>query len=661
MTDLIAAAAALWVAALLWAVSMPRAPALPRYALAAGALVLIAAALARLPGASDTLVWPLALGGGEVAFRIPPTGLWLLGFGLAPAVLACALGSPYRHAARGWSAGAALSLLGALGVFGLQETAAFLIAWELMSLGGAVMILAESDARKGARETLFMLALLEFGAVALLIGLLILAQAAGTGFALFPAAAATLSPAWRMGAGLALLVGFGAKLGLLPFYEWFPGAYGTGSGASGALLSGVIFNAAFYALGRGLIQWLGGARDAYAIALALIVLASGGITAILAALYAFQEGDWRRLLSLSSAENGGIAVLLLGAALLFHQFGHNQLAGLAWTVSLLHLAGHALAKGGLFVTADGVFSAGGSYEIRSNGWLRASFWPLGLGALFCVMSLCAIPPQIGFVTEWYGFEILFQGFHLSTLTGRLALAIAGAALALTAAIALATFVKLFGLGLGGKRTQRSARPVPIGHALAAGTLGLAVLATAVGMIHWLGALAPGVAITFGSAAPAAMHTGWILVPLTDQFAFISPAKLVIVGPLLALIPLLLAWLGHFTTVRRAPLWYGGLAEDAQRSATTALTFSNALRKYYSFVYRPRLETEREHESRPYFIRRLTFSYDLAPVFGRALFAPLTRAIQRMANALSFMQSGYMHVYLGFIGLLLLVVLGLSFL
>ena len=45
-------------------------------------------------------------------------------------------------------------------------------------------------------------------------------------------------------AGLLLIIGFGAKLGLLPFYEWFPAAYGSGSGASGAIMSGVVLNAA---------------------------------------------------------------------------------------------------------------------------------------------------------------------------------------------------------------------------------------------------------------------------------------------------------------------------------------------------------------------------------------------------------------------------------
>jgi formate hydrogenlyase subunit 3/multisubunit Na+/H+ antiporter MnhD subunit len=40
-------------------------------------------------------------------------------------------------------AGTALALLGALGVFGFEDTLSFLIAWEVMSFGGAVMILAE--------------------------------------------------------------------------------------------------------------------------------------------------------------------------------------------------------------------------------------------------------------------------------------------------------------------------------------------------------------------------------------------------------------------------------------------------------------------------------------------------------------------------------------
>ena len=73
----------------------------------------------------------------------------------------------------------------------------------------------------------------------------------------------------------------------------------------------------------------------------------GVSTAVLTALYAFQEEDWRSLLSLSSAENASIAAAMFGAAMVFRADGKQDLASLAWMVALLHLAGHALAKGGL--------------------------------------------------------------------------------------------------------------------------------------------------------------------------------------------------------------------------------------------------------------------------------------------------------------------------
>ena len=70
--------------------------------------------------------------------------------------------------------------------------------------------------------------------------------------------------------------------------------------------------------------------------------------------------------------------------------------------------------------------------------------------------------------------------------------------------------------------------------LAVGLLGALVLALAVGMPVWLTSLQPVVSATFGAPAAAQMHDGWLLVPLTAKFAFISPSKLVIAMPLLAL-------------------------------------------------------------------------------------------------------------------------------
>ena len=655
--ELLTTAAVLWIAGGIVALA-GRLLVLARLLLALGCLAGIVAAVVTLPDATSTVAIPLRMADAQATFRMAPAALWLMGFGLVPALLACLLGTPAERGRAGWLFGVACSLLGALGVFGIQHGGFFLLAWELMSLGGAVMILNERLAAQSGESVLFMLSMLEIGSIALLVAIIVLAlPAQGLMFDAFPHAGTIVAiPALL---GVLFVVGFGAKLGLLPFYEWFPGAYGSGSGATGAMMSGVVLNAAYFGLSRSLMDWLPTLHQA-ASGFGIFVVVVGVVSAILSILYAFQQEDWRCLLGFSTAENASVAVTALGAALMFQRGGLPNLAGLAWTVALLHLAGHALAKGGLFLTADGVFAATQSYAVRHSLLVKRAGWAFGVGAFFCAMSLAAMPPQAGFVSEWFMFQTVFQGFHLPGLAGRLVLALTGAGLALTAAVAFATFIKVYGLGLLGGGNHDAGR-VGSGTVASVGVLGICVLALAVGMPLWLQALNGSTIAEFGVDSARQMHDGWLLVPLTAKFAFISPSLLVIVMPLLALVPLGLILLSRKLAVRRAPIWYGGIQQDIAATATTALTFSNALRTFYSFIYRPTAETTRESRGREYFVTRLVFNQDVAPAFGPYLFAPAVRIVRYAADRARILQSGHLNFYLGLIGLLLVIILGLALL
>lgn len=657
--QLLVAAAALWLAGGLLALA--RVTLIPRGLLTLGCALGAAGAFLALPRATTTVLLPIHLADQPVMLHFTPAALWLMGFGLIPATLACALCSPWRAARPGWLVGAALSLLGAFGVFGLQDGYSLLICWELMSLGGAVLLLSERSGSDAGSHSLFMLALLEVGSVALMLALLLLAHIDGDhlGFIHFSMDAATFPGGLGVFIGILFLVGFGAKLGLLPFYEWYPGAYCSGSGGSGALMSGVVLNAAFFALSRALLDWLP-AHGAPLFALGVVVTVVGVLSSILAALYALQHDDWRGLLSFSSAENASLAVTALGCALIFRHDDLMLLAGLAWTVALLHLAGHALAKGGLFLSADSVYRGSGSYAISQRGWLRRGGLLLGIGALFAAMSLAAMPPQAGFVSEWFLIQTVFQGFHLSSLGGRLVLALTGAGVALTAAIAFATFIKVMGIGLLGSADQNhDGRRPATRTTLSVLMLGLAVLTLAVGMPVWLHGLDAATVSQFGVNAADRMVDGWILVPLSSAFAFISPSKLIIAMPLLALLPLLLLLNARRHRIRRAPVWYGGLQEAPQLSATTSLSFGNAMRTVYSFIYRPTLDTTRAHTARDYFVHRLDFEAEVAPVFGPLLFAPARRLLWWLSGKLRALQSGDLNFYLGLIGALLVIILLLT--
>ena len=650
--ELLGLAALVWVAAAITSISFGP-PLLGRALLGLGiGLALIGLTVGLFdPGATTRDLFLSA--NIVVGFHLNPAAIWLLAWGLVPALITVTTGPPPSQHPGAWVSGAALCLLGALGVAGLQDGISFLIAWEVMSLGGAVMLLADqlSPIPQGGRAVFFMVALLEVGAVALLAAVLIIG-AHHPEFATWSGHFAHAGATEIFITGLLFLVGFGAKLGILPFYEWYPAAYGSGSGASGAILSGVVLNVAWFALARAVLQWMPPFVGLTAFGEVLVV--TGTLTAILAILYAFQQEDWRRLLAFSSAENGGVAVVALGAAVLFRSDHLPLLAGFAFTVGLLQLGGHSLAKGALMLTADHVHETRGHYQIAQSRLLAMSPWTLGIGALCAAMSLAALPPQAGFVSEWYLFQTIFQDFQLHGIGARLALAFGGAGLALTAAIALATMTKVFGVGLLGKN---GVDPLPsrAGRRIGILVLGLAVLAYAVGMPWWLKALAVGTSDGMRSAAPL-MARGVVLVPLTPSFAFISPTLLIVVGPLLALLPLgLLAW-GLRSGQKRTPVWAHGLPNLPVASATTALAFSNALREFYSFIYRPRTVTERRTEKRPYFIKALRFEYSQAPIFGPALFAPVTRFIRALSARISILQMGSMNAYLAYIGVVLLLVL-----
>lgn len=603
MHSLFALAAVLWLVAAVLAASRLSAG-ISRSALVLGCIAAAIGALGSLPAGSPVTLLPGGLFGERLTFRITADAGWLFGFGCGAAAVVCAVSTPTRRGSHGWTFGAAAALLGALGVFGIDDGAGFLIAWEIMGFGGAIMLLSERLSPAYGKSTLFMLALLEVGSVALILTVIVLGIHAGTlDFSAHPGNDLSTTPAIAL--GVLLIVGFGAKLGLLPFFEWFPNAYSAGSGATGALLSGVVLNAAFFGLGRGLLDWLPAVADSAQTAVGMIAVIVGVASAVLTILYAFQEDDWRPLLSFSSAENASIAVAMLGAALLFRGDGKPDLAGLAWCVALLHLAGHSFAKSGLFLAADTVYRATGSYLVSHSALLRRTPILFGIGALFSAMSLAAMPPQAGFVSEWFVFQTLFQGFHLDTLGGRLVMALAGAGLALTAAVALATFVKVFGIGLLG-RNGHAMVAVPARLPWSVGLLGLAVLAFAAGLPFYLGVLSSASIAHFGADIPRSMVDSLLLVPLTSKFAFISPTLLVLVMPLLALLPVAFVIVSQRNPVRRSAVWYGGLRHDPIRVSTTALTFSNAMRTFYSFIYRPIASTERETAGAHYFIRKLTF-------------------------------------------------------
>ena len=134
-----------------------------------------------------------------------------------------------------------------------------------------------------------------------------------------------------------LIVGFGTKAGLAPLHAWLPDAHGQAPAPVSALMSGVLLSVAFYAILRvkAIADLALGAGFARTL---LVVLALASL--LLAASLLIRQRDYKRMLAYSSIEHMGL--IALGAAV----------GGpLALAAVLLHMLGHGLVKGSLFVSA----------------------------------------------------------------------------------------------------------------------------------------------------------------------------------------------------------------------------------------------------------------------------------------------------------------------
>ena len=197
----------------------------------------------------------------------------------------------------------------------------FLFAWELMSLTSWALVMAHHREEGNAEAGFVYLIMATFSGLALLLAFGLLAGSGGD-YAFDSIRAHHPSVSVAAAVLIVALIGAGSKAGLVPLHVWLPLAHPAAPSHVSALMSGVMTKIAVYAFIRivfdllGPNQWWAGT----------VVLALGGITAVLGVLHALMEHDLKRLLAYSTVENIGIVFIGLGLAL---AFGANGLPAAA--------------------------------------------------------------------------------------------------------------------------------------------------------------------------------------------------------------------------------------------------------------------------------------------------------------------------------------------
>jgi hydrogenase-4 component B len=575
------------------------------------------------------------------------------------------------------------------------DVLAFLIAWELMSLACYMLVNFEHQHKGTPQAGYLMLAMGEAGFLAVEVMLLFLALRAGSlDFSALSAAGSGLGTGARWVVLLLTFFGFAVKVGLVPMNAWLPRAHPAAPANVSAILSGMILNLGVYGVIRVNFQFV----PVTTIASGLLLLVIGTVSALVGILYATTEHDLKAVLAHSSIENMGIVTLGLGAGVVFAACGKPLLSGMGFIAAFYHLANHSIYKALLFLGAGAVDDRAGTRDLDKLGGLMHTMpWT---GSLFLVgaLAISAVPPFNGFVSEWLMLQTLLRSVELPSTALRLVFVISGAALALTAALAVTCFVKAFAMGfLGLSRSQGAAKAREAPPSAIASMAFLAVLCLLLGILptyvvpalnHELqpliyGNTANGLVPPFFTAnaanqqLPSAFLQGFHNLGAQTGRKFLPGRGLVILlrgseqnpvifamSPSYSLVALAImlfvTWVmvGRLTRDRvsvRRELWAGGIPRLLAEMTYTATGFSNPVRVVFQAVFRPNIAEDTRQTVAVHFRTAIRRRRDETHIVDRVFLHPIAEAITGVAALLAGIHHGRLNTYVVYVlGFLLLV-------
>lgn len=294
-----------------------------------------------------------------------------------------------------------LATLGAtMGVFLSADLFTTFIFFEIMSFTSYVWV-AQEETESSLKAASTYLAIAVIGGLVMLMGIFILYHELGTldiSELFFAATVYEGDRTMLYGAGVCLLVGFGAKAGAFPLHIWLPKAHPVAPAPASALLSGILTKTGVFGvlivscnLFLGNAVWGG------------LLLGIGVLTMFGGAFLAVFSVDLKRTLACSSMSQIGFILVGIGMQGLL---GVENMLAVRGT--FLHMLNHSMIKLVLFMAAGVIFMNAHALdlnEIRGFGRKKPLLkWVFLTGAL----AISGIPLFGGYISKTLLHESILE-------------------------------------------------------------------------------------------------------------------------------------------------------------------------------------------------------------------------------------------------------------
>jgi len=518
----------------------------------------------------------------------------------------------------------------------------FLLAWETMSIASFGLVLTDHR-RAAVREAAWVYLVMTHTATAFIVAaFLLFARTSGSlVFAAWTEHAPALDPFVASIIFVLGLIGFGTKAGMIPLHVWLPRAHPVAPSPVSALMSGVMIKLGIYGLVRLSFDWLAPGPAWWG----ALILALGATSAVLGVLYALMEHDLKRLLAYHSVENIGIILLGIGVAVVGRSLDLPVVVAIGLVAALFHVANHATFKALLFLGAGAIDAAVGTRDLERYGGLLRRMPITGVCFLVGSAAISALPPLNGFASEWLTFQsLLTLGRAADEPQTALLPLLAGGALALTGALAVACFVKAFGVGflaLPRSTNAAVAREAGALELIAMGTLALACVALGLGavpVVSFIGQIVPSASAPLAGAALglSSVGAGQLVVPGV-ALVLVALAAAAVLAPSL---------LGPVRS-RVAETWACGITLQPIHEYTTT-AFAKPIRLMFRDIVRPVRDVGVVHRAGTRFVASVTYRSHIAPVFERYVYIAIRDRLVATAHVLRRAQNGSLQTYLAYV-------------
>jgi len=259
-----------------------------------------------------------------------------------------------------------------------------LIFWELTSLSSFLLIGYWKHLPEGRQGARMALAVTGLGGLAMIGGMLILGNIAGSYdlSVILTQGEAIRAHDLYVPALVLILLGAFTKSAQFPFHFWLPHAMAAPTPVSAYLHSATMVKAGLFLMAR-LWPVLSGTPEWF-----WLVAGAGLITMVLGAVIALFKDDLKALLAFSTVSHLGLITLLLGLGTEY-----------AATAAVFHIINHATFKAALFMTAGIVDHGVHTRNIRLLGGLRRLMPVTFAIGTIAALSMAGIPLLNGFLSK----------------------------------------------------------------------------------------------------------------------------------------------------------------------------------------------------------------------------------------------------------------------